>query len=72
MKIEKLIFNWRQVGTTLDNSGAGEDYDWFTVGEKDVVSIEESSKDSILSYYVTMLDGNVYRIFNPNIVEYKK
>ena len=40
-KIKSVSYNWRQVGSTQDRDGAGEDWDRFTVGERGVILIEE-------------------------------
>ena len=70
MKIQRLYFNWRQIGSTQEKDGAGEDWDRFTVGEKGVIEIEENFVEAIPNYTVHFEDGNYTKIFNPNQVEY--
>jgi len=74
MKVKKLKYNWHQVGSTESRDGAGEDYDWFEVGQNGVVTIQEwlPSTDIPLNYLAVFEDGRQIRIFNPNIVEYTK
>lgn len=53
--------------------GAGEDYDKYEVGVRDVAEIEEflAPKWGNLTSYVVHFDGGkAVRIFNPNYVEY--
>lgn len=69
--IKSVHYNWRQVGSTLDRDGAGEDYDRVTVGLKGVVLIEEFKEDNY-NYVVHLDDDTYFRIFNPNFVEYFK
>lgn len=38
MKATKLIFNWRQVGSTCDLDGCGEDFDKFEVSKNGCVT----------------------------------
>lgn len=71
--VKSLKYNWRQVGSTSDSNGAGEDWERFTVGEKGVKSIEEnepSGRMHLWNYLVELEGGVFYRIFNPNFVEY--
>lgn len=73
MKVKILHFNWRQVGSTNDRDGAGEDYHLFTVGVNGVKSIEENAPSNgmeMWNFVVTLEDGVQYRVFNPNFVEY--
>jgi len=73
MKVKKLKYNWRQVGSTSDRDGAGEDYDVFEVGKNGVVTIMENNivSGTPLNYLVFFEDRQT-RVFNPNIVEYEK
>ena len=73
MRVKKLMFNWRQVGSTTERDGAGEDFDTFEVGKHSVVKIEENKPCNGLeqwNYLVSMDDGKKVRVFNPNFVEY--
>jgi hypothetical protein len=73
MKVKSVRYNWRQVGSTIDRDGAGDDWERFTVGEKGVTSIEENEPCNgmqLWNYVVHLEDGIVYRIFNPNFIEY--
>ena len=73
MKVKKIKYNWRQAGSTIDRDGASEDYDYFTVGDSGVLSIEENIPCNgleIWNYVVTLGNGKVYRVFNINFVEY--
>lgn len=73
MKVKRLNYNWRMVGSTLDRDGCGEDYSYFEVGIHDVVDIEENEPRNGMdtwNYVVTKTDGTTCRIFNPNYVEY--
>lgn len=68
-KISKIEFNWFFIETN------GEEYTRCEVGKNGVVSIEEhkAQYEGDKWYYdVTFEDGRVIRIFNPNIVEFKK
>jgi len=67
MKVKKLKYNWRQVGSTSDRDGAGEDYDVFEIDQKGVVAIDEETN---FSYTVHFEDWSAIKIFNPNYVEY--
>lgn len=67
MKVKKINYNWRQVGSITDRDGAGEDYSTFEVGQKGVIEIQEQP----LSYLI-ILEDSVVRVFNPNYVEYIK
>lgn len=72
-KVKSLKFNWHQVGSTIERDGAGEDWERFTVGEKDVVEIIENKPCNgmeLWNYEVFLSDGVSYRVFNPNFVEY--
>jgi len=73
MKVKKLKYNWRQVGSTSDRDGAGEDYDVFEVGKNGVVTIMENNLvgGTPLNYLVFFEDKQI-RVFNPNIVEYER
>jgi hypothetical protein len=73
MKVKSVKYNWRQVGSTVDRDGAGDDWERFTVGENGVTSIEEHEPHNELqqwNYVVRMENGSSCRIFNPNFVEY--
>lgn len=73
MKVKKIKYNWRQVGSTIDRDGAGEDYDWFEVGQKGVIEIMEIEPvDGMPLNYLVILESGAIKIFNPNIVEYEK
>jgi len=75
MKVKSLKFNWHQVGSTETRDGAGEDWERFTIGEKGVQDIEENAPCNgmeLWNYVVTLDDGTIYRVFNPNFVEYFK
>ena len=73
MKVKSVMYNWRQVGSTVDRDGAGDDWEIFTVGKNGVKSIEENEPHNgmqLWNYVVHLEDGTKYRIFNPNFVEY--
>ena len=73
MKIKQIHFNWRQVGSTQDRDGAGEDYEKYEVGIRNVIEIEEflaPKWGNLTSYVVHFEDGRAVRVFNPNYVEY--
>jgi hypothetical protein len=71
MKVKSLKYNYRQVGSTIDRDGAGEDYEKFTVGELGVVEIiENSTYYATFDYLILLENGTTYRVFNPNFVEY--
>lgn len=74
MKVKKLKYNWRQVGSTSDRDGAGEDYDVFEVGKNGVIEIQEwlPGGDIPLNYLAIFEDGKRIRVFDANIVEYEK
>ncbi len=75
MKVKSIKYNYHQVGSTETRDGAGEDWERFTVGEKGVKEIEENAIGGgleVWNYVVFLEDGTVYRIFNPNFVEYFK
>lgn len=75
MRVKLLMFNWRQSGSVVDNSGAGENYDQYEVGQKDVSEIIENEPhngNQVWNYVVKMNNGSCFRIFNPNFVEYFK
>jgi hypothetical protein len=65
-KIKTLYYNWRQVGSTQERDGAGEDWERFTLGEKGVVLIEELFFEAIPNYCVHFEDGSYTKVFNPN------
>lgn len=46
MLVKSVRYNWRQVGSTIDRDGAGDDWERVTVGENGVVLIEESKTHS--------------------------
>lgn len=69
-KIKSVSYNWRQVGSTQDRDGAGEDWDRFTVGERGVILIEEFLSQGNTNYLVHLENKSSFRIFNPNFVEY--
>ena len=72
-KVRSVKFNWRQIGSTIDRNGAGDDYEIYTVGVRGVVSIEENKPNPVFpiwNYVVELEDGSKQRIFNPNFVEY--
>lgn len=71
--VKSIRYNWRQVGSTADRDGAGEDWDWWQVGEKGVIEIVENpprNEMQVWNYEVSLEGGRKYRIFNPNFVEY--
>lgn len=71
--VKQLDYNWRQVGSTQDRDGSGEDYERITVGVKGVVSILENEPRNsydVWSYLVISEGNKQVRIFNPNYVEY--
>lgn len=73
MKVKKLKYNWRAVGSTIDRDGAGEDYDWFEIGVNDVIAIDEEKpncQNEFWSYVIHFKDWSARRVFNPNYVEY--
>lgn len=70
--IEILHCNWRQVGSTIDRDGAGEDYDRYQVGKSGVILIEEFAVVSPYNYLIHFEDGKHIRAFNPNYIEYSK
>jgi len=75
MKVKKLHFNWRQVGSTSERDGAGEDFDCFEVGKRDVSEIIENKPCNgleVWNYEVKLTTGQSFRVFNPNYVEYFK
>ena len=69
-KVKLIIFNWRQVGSTQDRDGAGEDYEKYEVGVRDVIEIEELFFEALPNYTVHFENGNYVKIFDPNFVEY--
>ena len=69
-KIKSVSYNWRQVGSTQDRDGAGEDWDRFTVGERGVILIEEFLSQGSTNYLVHIEDKCSFRVFNPNFIEY--
>ena len=70
-KVKLVMYNWRQVGSTIDRDGAGENWERFIVGENGVKSIEENEPPyGMTNYMVELENGAAYRIFNPNFVEY--
>lgn len=72
MKVKKLKYNWHQVGSTADRDGAGEDWSWFEVGEKGVITIiENEPKNGMPLNYLVFFEDSQVRIFNPNYVEYE-
>jgi hypothetical protein len=71
MIIKTIYHNWRQVGSTIDRDGAGEDYEKYEVGVKGVVEIEENFMEAIPNYTVHFEDDSYIKLFNPNQVEYK-
>ena len=73
MRVKKLTHNWRQVGSTIDRDGAGEDWERFEIGINGVKSIEENAPPAEgmkWNYVIHLEDGTAYRVFNPNFVEY--
>lgn len=73
MKVKKLKYNWRQVGSTESRDGAGEDYDYFEVGRDGVIEIQEwLPGGDIPLNYLAIFEDKVIRVFNPNMVEYEK
>jgi hypothetical protein len=72
-KVKSVKYNWRQVGSTVECDGAGDDWERFTVGENGVTSIQENEPHNgmqLWNYVVELENGTTYRIFNPNFVEY--
>lgn len=70
MKVKKLLFNWRQVGSVHDKDGTGDDYERFSVGENGVILIEEINQALFYNYLIYFKNGTKTRVFNPNLVEY--
>lgn len=73
MKVKLLKYNWFQTGSLTDRDGAGEDWTKLEVGKDGVISIEENIPHNgmeIWNFVVSLENGTVYRIFNPNFVEY--
>ena len=74
-KVKLVSFNWRQVGSTIDRDGAGEDYERYEIGKNGVKSITENQPRNgmeLWNYEIEMEDGRSFRVFNPNFVEYFK
>lgn len=72
-KVKRLTFNWRQVGSTDSSQGADEDYNQYEVGSRGVTEIIENEPHSGLqqwNYEISLDTGVVFRVFNPNFVEY--
>ena len=72
-RVKALHYNWRQVGSIVDRDGAGDDSEKFTVGKNGVKSIEENEPHNgmqLWNYVIHLENGTIYRIFNPNVVEY--
>lgn len=70
-KVKSIRYNWRPVGSL--NEGIGDDWNYFEVGKNGVKSIEENEPRNgmqLWNYVVELESGTVYRIFNPNFVEY--
>jgi len=75
MKVKSLQFNWHQVGSTIDRDGSGENYHRHEVGKNHVHEIVEyppTMSGEVWNYKVFLEDGTIYRVFNPNFVEYFK
>ncbi len=74
IRIKILYVNWRQVGSVNDYNGCGEDYTKYEVGIKGVTRIREISPDNQpVNFLVTVETGGevqMYRVFNPNHIEY--
>jgi len=72
MKVFLLRYNWRHYGTTKE--GLGEDYNERIVGHDGVLSIKENPPcDGMpLNYEVHFDNGQMERVFNPNLVRYSK
>lgn len=71
MKVKKVKYNWHQVGSAVDRDGAGEDWNWFEVGQNGVTEIKENHPtDGMPLNYVVIAEDKIVRIFNPNYVEY--
>lgn len=73
MRVKKLLHNWHQNGSVNDDFGAGYDYDLFEVGKNDVYEIKENEPHNGLqkwNYVIRKNNGDTFRIFNPNYVEY--
>lgn len=67
MKVKSIKYNWHQVGSLSDRDGAGENYEFAAVGEKDICAIDENLDGT---YVVRFDNGIARRVFNPNVVEY--
>jgi len=75
MRVKQINYNWHQTGSVTDPDGVGENYDWFEVGKKGVIEIIEYKPENGLqtwNFVIKFEDGTVYRVFNPNFVEYFK
>ena len=73
LKVKSVKYNWKQVGSTVDRDGAGDDWERFTVGENGVTLIEENEPEGgmeLWNYVISINNVVTYRIFNPNFVEY--
>ena len=73
MTVKSLTFDWFQCGSIQDTDGAGENWSKYTVGTDGILSIEENEPHNGLekwNYLVTHEDGRVFRVFNPNFIEY--
>ena len=73
MKVKKIMFDWHQIGSTLESCGADEQFSTYEVGKNGVSEIKENEPRNGLqkwNYVVRMDSGCVYRVFNANFVEY--
>ena len=67
--VKKLITNYRIEGDI--ESGVGEDFDPYEVGQRGVVSIEENQPANgvqLWNFLIKYEDGSEIRVFNPNKV----
>lgn len=70
MKVKLIHYNWYQ---SSNGSESGEDYNAFEVGRNDVSEIIEHEPRNgmqLWNYIVRLNNGTIYRVFNPNFVEY--
>lgn len=70
-RILKIKANFHQVGSVYDKAGAGDDYDIYVVGDRDVVSIVNIYQ-GLLTHRVIKSDGTKLDIGNVFHVEYAR
>lgn len=69
--IKSIRYNWRQVGTTQDREGCGDDYELYVVGRNNVLKIVEQLPAGPTYPHccvVSFLDGHQERIMNINAI----